>query len=903
MASGIHNAISWFGETAIPKNLLKTLIAWNVKKLIYLPDKDKAGFQSAVKIRDILFGSSIAYDPRALPEALPHKADTNDLWQAVKFNADKFKLAIKNAPPLTLPDMSLKQERKTCNIPWAKEADRGYDHVLLESIEVVPITGFKRDWSNYMPCLFHNHEHDDIRPRAQLNKETGIFYCHKCGESHSLKEVAQVLNITWISRKSRKNKNRKEEKKSLLDEVLPIIPEPFTADQTVDMRYISELDPLPAGSLLIKSPIGTGKTEITNRVIKRMTDELGQKPSILVITHRRALSKNLSKRLGIRNYEQIRQSDYRNIPQLCIVYNSLIHLPSPKEKLPTYDLVIIDEIEQFHNHLRSNTFRGNTDRQAYMVLTQLLKSAGRTLAFDAHCTDISRQWLEEHTGDGITAIENTHTVSRGPLIFHKNYTEIVNKIKSLMHQKGDPIAIATNSKAEAKGLYEYFGNIWGKEDVRLVCGDNTDEKAVYNFLADINDNLSKIKMLIYTPSLGTGFDITCKVRAVIGIFKGAHMNAYDLVQMLGRCRNTQETHVYLQSIHANGSQDWEEIYARHEANGRKTGAYIFDNEGTWMIDALEREILTLLSKLEAKHNRSLSDLLSSFVALLDGYKIVYTDEHGDNDLWETLKGIREKIEAEQKALVLKSKPITEYELEEHRRAKTITPEIRAGYERFLIEDTVGQDIDDELYDNLYQAVQRSHIRRLTDTITDDETLKNRDKEQDESNYLLMKRGHYTVRAKIIKDLMQAVWDTQDLREALNMELTAEEIAKRLLPFWDKYRQDIITYFHWRPNHLSEKPTTLLRWLLSRVGIKVRSRQKMVAGRRFRLYFLDKDNTARVYRYAEWRKKHLQAKDANSNADYSQSWLYKSNTGESKLANLEKSELIQHVLPDFGGGGT
>jgi len=854
LSAGLPNVLAWFGEASVPKDLAVYLQTLGAQHVIYLPDKDNTGLRSATVVRDRLFNSPLTYSPRRLPDTLPDKADTNDLWQAVNFDAEQFQHAIQTAPELTLPEMQMQQERATFRPRTRIDSDDTFESIMTAIHEALGIEKYDDNgWSNYIPCIFHNHQNDHIRPRSQWNRNTNTFYCHKCGQSWSAKETAEALNIEWIAPKRKKSTNQAEQP-TMQERILPIVAEPFTADMTVNMRYISDLSPLPDANLLIKSPIGTGKTETAKRVIDNLSAELGREPAVLVITHRRALTANLCERLNLENYDHIESSWLRSVPRLGIVYNSLPHLMLYGEQLPQYDLLIIDEIEQFHQHLGGSTFTGNESRKAYQILTQLVKTSTRMLAFDAHCTDISRDWIREHAGT-VTTIDNTYQPSRGAMTLYKNREAVVEKAQSLIDENQGAVVIATSSKREAKLLHHYFSDAYGYDYVKLISGDNSEDKSTQDFIRHINTRLPHLKALIYTPSLGTGIDITCKVRAVMGIFKGKHLNAGDLHQMLGRCRNAQETHVYLQAIRTQQPEMWETIFERQQRNAQQTALICgFDEDGVWQADDVQKDILKLLAKLQAKHNRSLNDLLSSFVALAEGYNLHY-DESQHEVMREILIRVQEKVDEADKQAVLNADPIDHAQLDMHRKQGTLTPEIRAGHQRWRIEDTIGRTITAEIYDNLRTGKQRDHVRRLTDTLTDEETLKQRDREQAENNHLLMNRQHATMHRHLLQMMMQLVWNKHDLRQAVDIELTAEEIEKRFAPFMQLHAQDLVSYFNWRWDQ-SHEAVAIVRWMLKKVGIKLPSRQVCNNGERYRVYSLDADAIETLYQYAHARKKHL-----------------------------------------------
>jgi hypothetical protein len=117
----------------------------------------------------------------------------------------------------------------------------------------------------------------------------------------------------------------------------------------------------------------------------------------------------------------------------------------------------------------------------------------------------------------------------------------------------------TSSKAEAQRLEYLFKERYGEEHVYMICAENSESAEAQAFIRDINTRLPKLKLFIYSPSLGTGIDIKVPVRAVCAVFKGHHLPAGDLHQLLGRCRSTQETHAYVQPVKGRRLDDWQMI--------------------------------------------------------------------------------------------------------------------------------------------------------------------------------------------------------------------------------------------------------------------------------------------------------------------------------------------------------
>jgi hypothetical protein len=865
--ANIVNVLAWFGETSVPRHFNAHLQNLGVRHVVYLPDKDDAGLKSAIKVRDALLNSDITFEARSLPDSLPAKADTNDLWCELDFDTSAFRQYIINAPTLKLPEPRTTNLLDAFKPQYQPRVDDGDLAQLAKNIErALGIHHYNGDgWSHAIPCLFKRHEHDDVRPASSWHQDMHIFHCHKCGETWLAKDVAVQLGMDWQRQRPERDGVSLtdlaqvpdgDNKPSLQDRVRDVYAEPFTADMTVNMPYVSELDlnALPNHSLLVRSAIGTGKTELVHRLIQHKAQELGYQPTVLVVTHRQALAQNIAERLGMECYKDLDSAWYRSAPQLVIVYNSLWKLGAMNEPIPQYDLLVIDEIEQFHNHLGGNTFTGGEAKRAYDMLRQLVVSAGRVVGLDAHASDISGAWL--HTLlPLVTTIDNTYTPNKGTMTLHANSETIVERALQIADADEGTVVIPTSSKAEAQRLEYLFKERYGEEHVYMICAENSESAEAQAFIRDINTRLPKLKLFIYSPSLGTGIDIKVPVRAVCAVFKGHHLPAGDLHQLLGRCRSTQETHAYVQPVKGRRLDDWQMIYNMHERNAIRTGEICdFNQEGIYAITPIQQSMLKLLSLLEASRNRSINDLLSYFVSLSQGYHVCYHD--GENHaLREELRESKQILAKIERHNVMQAEPIDHAQMDLHRQEGTLTPEIRAGHRRWLIEDSVGCTLDDQLYDDLHAPKAREHLRHFTDLATDELELRQRDQQQASDDHLLHQRNHHTMRQRLLKRLIRDVWGEEGLEAGTELGLSKADITARMTDFMQLHLVDLVTFFKWRADQ-SQQSVAILRWMLSQIGLKLESEQVMRDGQRFRVYRINSDDYEKQRHYARLRREHL-----------------------------------------------
>lgn len=107
-AAGIRNAICWLnGEGSPPATLAENLARMGVTRLVYAPDRDLAGMQSAAKVAKLLHGSGIELVLLELPGEVGSKQDINDLWLASDFVPAQFAERLRSLPLLNPVDVYL----------------------------------------------------------------------------------------------------------------------------------------------------------------------------------------------------------------------------------------------------------------------------------------------------------------------------------------------------------------------------------------------------------------------------------------------------------------------------------------------------------------------------------------------------------------------------------------------------------------------------------------------------------------------------------------------------------------------------------------------------------------------------------------------------------------------------
>lgn len=354
------------------------------------------------------------------------------------------------------------------------------------------------------------------------------------------------------------------------------------------------LEGIQPGLTLIKSPKGSGKTESLVSIIENiyfrkvgitldefeLIDDAEAPPTswetgktVLLIGHRQALIRSMCKRLDLNCYldENKRGIDtgrYTFRKRFGVCLDSIKKITSFDSPIIKYDLVIIDEVEQVLAHLISSTSR---DGAGYLgTLGQIVCSADSVIAMDADLGWISFLTLNSMRNNFIKHLNipfgNVKSISKR--VKHRNeiyineyvadgrqldvYDSKPQMIAHLMKeaQARKKIFISTNSKRQVNRLELAIKNMLPDLKMIAITSDNSGSKEVIAFINDIKTEAKKYDVVISSPSLGTGIDITFSedeefYDSVYGIYEAQINGHTEIDQQLARVRHPKSVKVWV----------------------------------------------------------------------------------------------------------------------------------------------------------------------------------------------------------------------------------------------------------------------------------------------------------------------------------------------------------------------
>lgn len=339
------------------------------------------------------------------------------------------------------------------------------------------------------------------------------------------------------------------------------------------------LDEIPKGLTLIKSPKGTGKTTYLSKILgktinrfaslddyEEQTDfETEEKfytdERVLLIGHRQALIGELCQRLGLNCYLDDPKSNRSAVAQRMYRYGvCLDSLRKVAEK--KYDIIIIDEVEQVLNHFLSDTI--GADRWIiFQVFTHLIESAKNVVVLDADISWISYNTLTrirtktEHNSNNVPTDVRIYINDWKPtareIWVYESCDHLINKMARDFLQ-GKRLFVSSNSKSKiqtlAKALEELAKENDREASLLAISSENSSKPDIQNFIKNIKTEILNYQVILSSPSLGTGIDITFDdeeqhIDCVYGFFVNQINTHFEIDQQLARVRHPKEVCVWV----------------------------------------------------------------------------------------------------------------------------------------------------------------------------------------------------------------------------------------------------------------------------------------------------------------------------------------------------------------------
>lgn len=439
-----------------------------------------------------------------------------------------------------------------------------------------------------------------------------------------------------------------------------LAPEKFAKGikRTYKSRYLPQDVFQREGVHLVRSAIGTGKTAIVEHLVKKNPNH-----SILFTTHLISLVESAAQRLGLVSYNECDAFDLQIENRVAICLNSLGKLTA-EGALKTYDVVVIDEIEQVLARLTTHI---EQKPLVFSVLKHLMMNAKTLICLDAHLSQTTVQIIQRFCPNHpVTVHFNEYTPGHGREILFHDHPESVQMGALQALEKNQKVYLAFNSKKEAYKTFSAFSTAFPEKKGLYISSDNAGDTENQAFFNNVNQISQRYDYLICTPSVSTGVSIdNGHFDFVGGVFNAQINTANDCMQALGRVRNHQTLHVFCEKRLGNKTLDPEVIAAKwvtthlHDLNLMNLDAF----SGARILLNPDYEKLALL--VTQARNTSNNNFYEQFalLALHDGMHLAYFENEMDLSIQKQLKQFKKACsEQDANQICQEQLPLTASEL-------------------------------------------------------------------------------------------------------------------------------------------------------------------------------------------------------------------------------------------------
>jgi hypothetical protein len=289
-------------------------------------------------------------------------------------------------------------------------------------------------------------------------------------------------------------------------------------------------------SFNLKSPYDTGKTQLVKKIIDKYEPK-----RILWITYRQSLTSDIKCNFKQYNFESYMDGFY-NADRQIIQLESLLKIGNSGGfidediDIPTYDLVIIDEVEGILNHATNSVTFNNKNKEVFEFLEKIIECSSKLITMDGDTSNRTYNFIN-YFGKSINIVNN---IKKNKKIFNfiKNETTYNNLIFDEIN-KNKKIVIVSQSKQKVEKLNIEIKKKYPHLKVLIYTSITGDEEK--RKLEDVNNVWNKCDILLYSPTIeaGVNFDIL-HFDKIFGIITNNTSSQRAFMQMLARVRKTTD---------------------------------------------------------------------------------------------------------------------------------------------------------------------------------------------------------------------------------------------------------------------------------------------------------------------------------------------------------------------------
>lgn len=481
---------------------------------------------------------------------------------------------------------------------------------------------------------------------------------------------------------------------------------------------------------LVKSPKGTGKTYWLESIVKQCKKD---KLSVLLIGHRQSLIQSVAARLQLTPYiyeyspdahdkqaDRIKTNKPTKYYAICADSLSTL-LDTRKDK---YDVILIDEVEQVFSHLTANTLK-HRRVETFLYFKHYVNCAKKVFVMDADLNRLTVYTLHGFFDDkskSLRFIINDYREAGRQIDLYEDKPHLMNDLIDAIG-KNQRCFVCSNSKKQVQKLACYIEEHFGaRKKVLTITSDNSQESAIQDFIRNIKTTILDYDVVIASPSVGTGIDITFphnaqKIDAVYGFFEARVNTHFDIDQQLSRVRHPKAIKVWISPETFRFDTNPDVIKREVEQTDKSTRQLTGIKPDGALIYNTNDEYLNLYADVKSMQRGSKNNLRHHFKKLktYEGWainEITRSDAEAEAGIEIARRG-KELFEEESKRRILSAKIITKDEyinLQFKKKTQKLSLYEEDAMRRYEIEAFYYETINEDLINSDNDGKRRQQIR-------------------------------------------------------------------------------------------------------------------------------------------------------------------------------------------------
>lgn len=290
--------------------------------------------------------------------------------------------------------------------------------------------------------------------------------------------------------------------------------------------------------LSLRSPMGTGKTTLVQKLLT--TYFKGKK--VLLVTYRQTLTLEMQRKLqefGFVSYLDVRGwelEDRAAHPRVICQVDSLPRLKEQGCWDPTFDLVILDEIESMLRHFSSPTL--SKPLAVLRLLAGTLERAGHVLSMDAYWGPAAYAFLAK-VGLSNRLVVNDFKVPARRFMVDECEKSWQNRLLQDLRE-GKNLAVASMSTQAIERLINLVVTEGVLPPNQVLCHTSKTADNLKRQLIDVDKLWFGYRLVLYSPHIEAGVDMSAKhFDSMYCYLCRESTTPQGMVQMSGRVRNLQ----------------------------------------------------------------------------------------------------------------------------------------------------------------------------------------------------------------------------------------------------------------------------------------------------------------------------------------------------------------------------